>query len=336
MKTKLLYTIGMVCIHLFLNAQSTGKDILYQSDKLYQQGKIEEVIKLLEPSVDKGLNNEECFDAYRLLALSYLYLQNTNKTDFYMKKMLKSRVDYQKYPNIDPLEFSKLINRYEVRPLWQVGIKAGANLANPVLQNSYSAFVSNQSYLSTTGYQFGAFCEYMIKSNISISADVMMNGFSINQKIDNAGGWSQNYIEDQQATLMNLSCNYYKKISEKMQVYGGIGIGVNYITSALVNLESVNLQTGETFQSTKDALNERNTLPIYASFKLGVAYQSRVGKLGIDCSYLNFFTNTVNKDTRYNDQNFIFNNQYVNDDISMRMMLINISYKTPLKWLIKL
>jgi hypothetical protein len=69
---------------------------------------------------------------------------------------------------------------------------------------------------------------------------------------------------------------------------------------------------------------------------LGLATPLAEGTLSLETNLAYFFSNTVNSKLRMSDLNFIFNNQYVNDDVSLRTMMLNISYKSPIVWQVRL
>lgn len=338
MKTLVLYSFFMLVLSLTASAQKKDKckDALGETDKFYQNGQIQEAIKRCEPCLRKMQTNEERFEAYRLLGLCYQFMNNNKKTLFYIEEMLKLRPDYQKYPNIDPLEFTKLVNKFEVRTTWYAGLKAGFNVNNISLSKSYATYASNQIYYPTIGYQFGGLGEYRYNDWLSLGGELALNGMSVRHEIENAGGWKQKYQESQQYLGLQLDGKYYlPKSFGKLKPYAGLGLRLNYMLSAQVNMESESNEMHTIFQATKDALSERNTLQFFSALKLGVSYPATIGYFSFDISYVYFFRNTVAADKRLDDQNFIFNNQYVNDDISLRTWMFNISYKMPLQWSIQ-
>ena len=338
MKMKIKSSVFIVLI--FLNSavfsQIDAKDLLFRSNKLYNQGKIEEVIKLLEPVVHgKLLNREQTFDAYRILALSFMYSLNAEKTDYFMKEMLKLRVDYQKYPNIDPTEFTKLINKYVVRPQIYAGISFGGSSYLPTLMKSYSVYSSDQSYERTNGYQYGGFFEYRLKSNVSVGSDLLINGSAIEHKINDANGWYQQYKEIRKSALVTVVGTKYRKLNEVVNVYCGLGLGMNVLTSSKGNIILTSNQTDLVLQSTTNTISERNKISPVGLVRLGVDFQTNRGKIGFDLTYVDYFNTTVNSEKRYNNADFIFTNQYVSDDIKLRGMMFNLSYKVPVKWVVK-
>ena len=338
MKMKIKSSVFIVL--MFLNSavfsQIDAKDLLFRSNKLYNQGKIEEVIKLLEPVVHgKLLNREQTFDAYRILALSFMYSLNAEKTDYFMKEMLKLRVDYQKYPNIDPTEFTKLINKYVVRPQIYAGISFGGSSYLPKLIKSYAVYKSDQSYERTAGYQYGGYLEYCLNSNMSLSTDVLVNGSSIDHIVNDANGWKQEYREIQKSTMITLFGTGYRKLDRLTNLNIGLGLGMNILTKAKANLIATSGQTDLVLQSTTNTISERNKISPVGLVRLGVDFQTNRGKIGFDLTYVDYFNTTVNSEKRYNNADFIFTNQYVSDDIKLRGMMFNLSYKVPVKWVVK-
>ena len=338
MKMKIKSSVFIVL--MFLNSavfsQIDAKDLLFRSNKLYNQGKIEEVIKLLEPAIHgKLLNREQTFDAYRILALSFMYSLNTEKTDYYIKEMLKLRVDYQKYPNIDPTEFTKLINKYEVRPQIYAGICFGVSSFLPQLMKSYSVYTSDQSYERTSGYQYGGFFEYRLKSNLSFGSDLLINGSAIDHKINNANGWHQEYKEIRKSALLTVVGTKYRKLNDVVNVSCGLGLGMNVLTSSKGNIILTSNQTDLVLQSTTNTISERNSMSPVGLVRLGIDFQTNRGKIGFDLTYVDYFKTTVNSEKRYNNADFIFTNQYVSDDIKLKGLMLNLSYKVPIKWVVK-
>jgi hypothetical protein len=264
-----------------------------------------------------------------------MYSLNAEKTDYFMKEMLKLRVDYQKYPNIDPTEFTNLINKYVVRPQIYAGISFGGSSYLPQLMKSYSVYTSNQSYERTSGYQYGGFFEYRLKSNFSVGSDLLINGSAIEHKINDANGWYQQYKEIRKSALVTVVGTKYRKLNEVVNVYCGLGLGMNVLTSSKGNIILTSNQTDLVLQSTTNTISERNKISPVGLVRLGVDFQTNRGKIGFDLTYVDYFNTTVNSEKRYNNADFIFTNQYVSDDIKLRGMMFSLSYKVPVKWVVK-
>ena len=313
-------------------SQGDCNNSLYEANKLFEAGQLTECINLLEPCIKQKKDKEELIESYHLLAEAYQNQNNLDKANFYVKKMLLAKPDYQKYPNIDPVDFSRLVNQYTVTPKLYMGPKFGFNRNSVALKKSYSAYSSSQSYNPTTGFQVGFTGDYRIKPTIGINADLFFSGIGINHIVDNAGGWRQNYNEQQNYFILNLSGQKHFKAGKKLQVFAGIGFGFGYLYSANVFLEATNNETSSRQQATQNPIDSRNRFQTAANGLVGISLPVAQGIVGLETNFAYYFGTTVNMNKRMNDLNFIFNNQYVNDDVSLRSMMVNLSYKFPLIW----
>ena len=330
-------SLFMLCfLTLYIKAQTDCKNAIYEADKLFEAGQIKECIDRLEPCTANIKDKEELAESYHLLAQAYQNLNNTDKANYYIKKMLQLKPDYQKYPNIDALDFSRLVNQYRVSPRLYLGLKFGFNINSVALKKSYSVYSSSQSYNPAAGYQFGLTADYRIFPDVSINTDLFLCGLKINHLIDSAGGARQNYNEQENYGMFNITAQKHIAVKKIIQVYAGIGFGIGYMYEANVNLRSTTLETQSFSQVSKNPIAERNKFQPCMIGIGGIGFPLSKGILNLDANYSYFLKNTVNASKRMSDLNFIFNNQYVNDDISLRLILINVSYKFPLLWSIEL
>lgn len=336
LKIRIKISVVLCLISLTSLAQNDCSNSLYEGNKLFESGKLQECIDLLEPCLKNKKGKEELLESYHLLAQANQNIGNLEKANYYVKKMLSIKHDYQKYPNIDPIDFSRLVNQYSVNPKLYLGLKFGFNRSSVDLKKSYSTYSSSQSYNPTTGYQVGITGDYRIKPLISLNADILANGLSINHIVDNAGGWQQNYTEQQNYISFLASGQKHFKLAKKYSLHGGLGLGINCMYSANVFFEATNIETKSLQQATQNPIDSRNKLQPCVNGIIGASMPLAQGNLSLEVNFGYYFGNTVNKDKRMNDLNFIFNNQYVNDDVSLRTMMVNLSYKFPLIWGINL
>jgi tetratricopeptide (TPR) repeat protein len=325
-------TLLFCLFSLNIVAQNACVNSLYESNKLFESGKLQECVNLLEPCLKEKKDKEELIESYHLLAQAYQNLGNLEKANFYVKKMLFIKHDYQKFPNIDPIDFSRLINQYSVSPKLYFGVKFGFNRTSVNLKKSFAAYSSTQRYNPTIGFQLGITGEYRIKPLISLNADILSSGIEINHVTDNAGGLKQNYTEQQNYISILVNGQKSFKLSQKIFLYGGLGLGLNYMYNANVFFEATDIETKLPRQATQNPISSRNKTQTCANGIIGASVPLAQGTISFDANFGYFFGNTVNKNYRMKDLNFIFNNQYVNDDVSLRIMMLSICFKMPLVW----
>lgn len=330
MKLKSIFLWMCIMSTVTVVAQKRCKDVLNRADKMFQQGQIQQAIKTCEPCLNQLRTDEEKFEAYRLLGISYQFMNNKRKSEYYVEKMVRMKPDYYRYPNIDPVEFTKLINRYHLVERAFGGIKTGMNYATPTILKNYSPFNLPSKYYLTTGYQFGLFGEYLLKKNISIGTDLLFNGVYIDQDFENVGGSYQSYKESQQYLLLLPNITFTVHLPNNIKAYSGAGLGMNFMLNAMVNIETKNEITGVSTVNSKDAIDERNRAQFCSSIKIGFGIPVGKGMVAVDMSYMVFFRNLMDETKRYSDLSFIFNNQYINDDIKLTMFMFNLSYQMPI------
>lgn len=311
-------------------AQTECKDALYQAGRDYEAGNLKTCIITLEQCMIALNTSEMKAEAYRLLALAYLNLNDKERSAVYAEKLLKLRPDYQIYSDIDPVEFRRLMDEFKVEPSWLLGFDFGVNLSGVALKKSYSAFNSPQRYSISPGYMAGINLNYNIPKGFSARFDISTGSADISHEVDTAGLWQQNYDERQQYIGTSLSGYYSLKILKKLSIDPGIGFGYNYVYSSYVNFEAINLITASIQQSTQNVKEVRTLHQPYLMGRLGVTTELRRGSLGIEGSWMYFLRNTFEPADRMALPEFNLINQYVNDDVSLRVGSICFIYRLPL------
>jgi hypothetical protein len=330
----LLLLVSAFCFISTSRAQDNCKDALYESNKLFESGKIQDCITRLRPCVNSIQDKDQKKNAYHLLAQAYQNSDQMDSAKYFVEKLLLANPNYQQFPNIDPLDFNRLVNQYSVETRLYLGLKVGISKAGVELKKSYSVYESPQTYNSVTGYILGLHADYRLNPNLSVLVEVANLGTGINHVIDNAGGWKQNYEERLNYLSLNLGLVKYLPISNKLKAHIGLGIGINNLTSSNVFLETT--QEESKLQITRDPIEERNRMQTSFNANAGVSYTLPKGIISLDVSYMNFLTNTVNAEKRTDDMDYIFNQQYINDDVRLRMMGICLTYKIPVLWKVKI
>ena len=101
----------ILCLNIQdLKAQTACAQTLRQARTVFDEGRIHEIETLVSSCIEKGFTDEERTEAYRLLILSYIYLDEADKADEAMLALLRVNHHYQVNEQADPTE---LIVLYE-------------------------------------------------------------------------------------------------------------------------------------------------------------------------------------------------------------------------------
>lgn len=332
---KAILVLSVLLLDRQMYAQSACDNALYEADKLYEAGKFQECVQLLKPCLGKLRGQEYKLQSFRLMALSYMNLNDDRSARENVRKMLKIKPDYQKFSNVDPLAFSRLVSGFQVTPKLIGGFTFGFNINSVSLNQSYSTYTSAQRYIPSAGYQLGLGGRYILGRQFSIASEFLFSGVSVKHVIDDAAGWEKHIREQQKYLGLQMSVVKNFPLRGRVSLYAGLGFGAARMNKADLSVESVNSETQIIQQDSRNAVNERNRLQMSVLGRSGISFQMGTGIFSLDASVSLYFKNTVNSEKRMDDLNFIINNQYINDDISLRLFALNVHYQIPIIWKIK-
>ncbi|MBX7124728.1 MAG: PorT family protein [Cyclobacteriaceae bacterium] len=145
------------CSGLYAQVQSTCAQKIRQASSVYEQGRLHELEGILKECVSSP-NKQEQVQAFKLLTLSYIYLEEPEKADEAMLNLLNADPFFEVNPDVDPAEFIALYGKFRTKPLFRVAFRGGANASAPALVSDYyvaSAAPGNGKYKPGYGFQAG-------------------------------------------------------------------------------------------------------------------------------------------------------------------------------------
>ncbi len=114
--------------------------ILRQARTVYDEGRIQELPSLLASCIESGFTKEERTEAYRLLILSYIYLDEPDKADDTMLALLKDNPEFQINEASDPAELINLYGTFRTKPIFMWGAKLDITYTFVNVINSYATY----------------------------------------------------------------------------------------------------------------------------------------------------------------------------------------------------
>src|SRR3954465_3021621 len=110
---KLLPLIMFSCtLPYCLSAQSSCTQTLRSARSVYDQGRLQELPDLLEGCLKNGFSVQEKVQAYKLLTLAYIYLEEAAKADAAMLALLNTDHYFEINLTTDPAEFVALYKTF--------------------------------------------------------------------------------------------------------------------------------------------------------------------------------------------------------------------------------
>lgn len=348
--------IGIVCVLgycLFLNnfswSQSslTGVQILRTAQSIYDQGRLHELPTLLEQAFTDnkfGTQNEQV-QAYRLLVLTYIYLEEPAKADENMLNLLDTDHFYKPNEASDPVEFQTLFRKFRSDPLFRIGLKmaVGQTFASAI-ENHYIAGSSAGYGVYSPNIGIGGILTFEkdLKGkfrDLIVNPEVVFIQQSFNYTNDNifdqesptTGEQGSPYVPAKAEhkyvhTRILLNCLVqYKLGTSRYTPYVTLGPSAGYLMSSSYD-GVITFTQGR--QKTGNVDNTENYKPINFSIIAGAGGKLKVGSIYLtaDIRYqygLGNIVDTKNRDANTEANNDLrFDYSYTNNDFSVSQAMV--------------
>ena len=311
-----------------LAAQENCENALYDANALYERGKLEDCISRLTNCLNQLKSHDEKFEAYRLLAISNMNLQNSEKMHEYIVKMLEIRPGYQAYTaSTDPAEFARAVNSYDIHTSWKFGASIGLSMFSPQVVENRQAFpAATSEYQTAPGYHITVDASYVLTPLLNLEPSIVFNGGQLKQSLQLSETVSQNYLERFNMIGFNLGLSR-QLLPQMEQLSIGLGAGLAYLWSDLMFVETHNEANNSLSQTSKAGLDYRNRLQPYAGASLKYGYPLQQGDLVFRLSYDYYFLTLVNDELNKENLEFTLQSLYTNDLVRLNAFTFSIGYR---------
>ncbi|PZR40196.1 MAG: hypothetical protein DI538_04880 [Azospira oryzae] len=296
---------------VFAQTQSPAQKIRL-ARATFEQGRLHELPRLLE-KLDKFSKSEKV-EAYKLLAQTYVYLEEPEKADEAMLNLLRTDHYFEVNEAVDPAEFVALYNTFRTTAVYRFGAKLGSNITQPNVL-SYNA-INNGS--SSYKYQFGFNAMVtaeiplpFLRNRLTINPELgfIIKSFSYKGQVLNynevvtsqtAGKESQKWI------TLPISLQYQLK-ENRLNPYVALGGSADYLISSGISAEQK--------RPGNQAVESRNFKANPLREKLNINLSASVGmKMKITGGYLTAELRAYYGLSKINSSKTLLNNQYLTYD----------------------
>ena len=327
--------------------------ILEKAENNYENGILRDIPNLLSACIKNGFSKSQKEQSYKLLTLTYLYLDDMDKAESYMLKLLKSNPQF-KVSSLDPPELIYLYNGFRTNSVFSISFKGGINntyINNKNINGIDNIPVSYHVYKSKLGYQFGLGFDFRVWKGLQLSGGFNVANSKINQidslkttlYTDTERPFGYNYTsiissERQFWVEMPLQLKYevdYKKLTPYF--YGGVSLNYLFGTNLSiirVNADPSDLETPQrsvTGPDIKLLENKVRTQFHYAMlFGAGVKMKLGYDFIVFDMSYVKGMTNLRNTKAPLDaDSELVYRYGYVDNDFSINSARFSVGYVKP-------
>lgn len=313
--------------------QTTCAQTLRLARSIYENGRLHELPDIMKDCISKTeWTTQERVDAYKLLTLAYIYLEEPEQADAMMLKILQTDPEFKPNDNIDPAEFVALWRTFRTEPVYRWGIKAGANATQPNVHSYTPPNEGTESYNYGFGFQVGGSVEVSILNDLLIlNPELQFSSRSF--KLSNS------FYEGDQNTDGTVSMRWVSlpvtaqyplkvgrnKIDPKWTPYAGLGIQADFLAGVNSEMETkINNQSDVTTSSTeKSQYKAFNFAPIVSA---GVKGKVKKAEIILEVRY-NFGAATIfDKQKLYDSQKEVFGNKFVHGPFSLNTLSVSFGY----------
>jgi hypothetical protein len=258
-------------------AQSTCAQTLRTARSTYDQGRLHELPILLEGCIKNGFTQQEKVEAYKLLTLAYIYLEEPTRADESMLNLLRTDHYFEINPATDPAEFIALYKTFRTEPIYRIGAKIGANASQPNVMESIEANQGESKYGYRVSVQFHIVADIPLTKSLTLVPELglMLRSFKYDNKVSfQDSTFTTTAIEKQTWVSLPLSLQYqFTKIS--FRPYVALGVQADYLLNAEISAERIRegfqfIQEESTdFKPQRESLNLSVIASAGARFKLG-------------------------------------------------------------------
>lgn len=317
----LVVLVGSFISHV--TAQNPCDGALKEAQYLYDAGKIQDAIALLEYCPFDHLSRLEQFESHRLLALCYQFQSDEEQTDEHIRRMLELNPSYQTFPYVDPKEFTQSLGHYGVRPDAFVGMGVGLNAPRIRPIELGSPYHSPVAYRAQLGYDIRWLVGYRFQPDASVQVQLNYKELDYNKRIEQANEWVIQVDERWQMMGVELGLSQQGTIGGAW--YWDLSLQASFwaLNKAQVKQRS---EQGETvFFASKNVSSERSPFQVSLQPVFSVGREQNKRRSWLSVAYAPLLRPTTTMAKASADLNHALNQQDIADPLRLGLWSLSLS-----------
>ncbi|MBS1490665.1 MAG: PorT family protein [Bacteroidetes bacterium] len=341
----LLAVVVLFCGRYGFAQLTTCAQTLRLANSTYEQGRLHELPDLLSKCLENGFNKQEKVQAYKLLALAYIYLEEPEKADETMLKILETDNYFAINKDIDPAEFIALYNTFRTKPIYRLGVKFSINSTQPNVSQFNPVSDGQAKYAYKVGIALGVAGEVPIsipflKNRTTLSGELFYatksfsNQFNAQQNqttySTSTGTETQNWISVplmlQYRLLKKDELSTPTKWIERLNPYVSVGVSTDYLLSSSTSVDQKRQNNQSIDLQTISLSLQREKLNLSALVGAGIKSRVAQGFLVAEVRYAYGLSKVNSPSTLYANQILLNNYKMVDGVFSLNSLFFNIGY----------
>ncbi len=309
---------------------------------IYDQGRLQEVETYLQPCfTGKSADGQKALmvEAYKLLCLSHIYLEEPEKADADMLNIKKTDPYYRPNEGVDPAEYVALYKTFREAPIFRFGGRMGLNAARPSVQSVNSAvqLAEGSQYKYGLSFGFGLGFDLPLTPLLTLHAELLYNPwqFSLTEKViindpytgqqrvnEFQGTETQNWINMPAQAEYELFTS--SKSISRFSPFVAAGINAGYLLNASITAE----RQREGQSTVPEANIEISRNKLNAGFVVSAGIKPRLGsgKLVVELRYTYGLTPATTPEKAFANERLLADYYYADPIFKVQALAFSVSY----------
>jgi hypothetical protein len=309
----------------------------------YEQGRLQEIELQLKSCLESGFTKEEKqlkVEGYKILCLSYIYLEEPEKADEAMLNILRTDPYFQINAAVDPAEFVALYYTFRTWPIYRIGAKLGLNASQPNVSETITAVDINNGgsgeYKYLIGFQVGAAADlplYFISKKLTLHADLMFQQkrFELTLNANRGEGttgepFTNNFtgIEAQSWLSLPVTIEYEIIDNKKFHPYVALGAGIDYLMGSTIT--TVRPRDNQASIEEKSFSPKREKINLNVIAAAGVKLPLASGFIVAEVRYFYGLSDITSQETALSNTKFALDYGYADSIFKVNSVAITAGY----------
>ena len=329
-------TICLLCLLLFSGsvfAQRNCPQKLKDAEISYKNGRLNEVPGIIRGCLPAGFNKDELVQAYRLLALTYIYLDEQKKAEQAVLSLIRIAPDYKINTRSDPTEFIELFKSFRTVPIIIPTIKAGINNSWVRVRETYltdNPSLASPTYKTGFGYQVEIAIEIPIIEHISAGVELHLAGRNFTS-ISTFNDFQTLTLKERQAwiDIPFLAKYTYDLKTIHTFLVAGPAISILYNAKGMVERKN-NSGIPNPVNTTVDMMKLRNGIALGGMIGGGASCKLGKGYALAEIRYHHLFSKVTKEVTLDMIPSLPYEYGYIDDNFSMSNISLSVGYTYPI------
>jgi hypothetical protein len=314
------------------HGQSTCAQTLRLAQSIYDQGRLHELPQLLQKCLEEnGFNDEEKVNAYKLLTLTYIYLEEPVKADEMMLALLRTDTEFKVNDAVDPAEFVALYKTFRTYPIYRIGGKLGGLAAAPSISSADFVDDGTNEYSYSFGFSGMVSAEIplgLLTKKFTLSPELGFQLLSFNAVNSGADPVKVTEARETEAWItlpVGIQYSLYERDNTGMFVSGGLS--ADYLLSSSVKIFSDRGDENSTVsENSYPVIAQRNRFN--SGFFVSAGYKRKIGTgfLVMEARFKMGLQPMLTKADTYENSTLVYNYHYVDGIFKLNSLCLSVGY----------